>query len=153
MRSRVAVLILVSILVASCGSSTSSASASGTPDKTRVPTPSPTAEPTPFATEVAGLEATVLPLGADAAPIDILEAEGSVWVALHHGNAVALAEALDVLLPQPATRMLTRIKTATRLRTFYSSNCRTITVLLWPPNPMELERATRTSACRASLGT
>jgi len=88
-RSRVAVLILVSILVASCGNSTSSASASATPDKTRVPTPSPTAEPTPFATEVAGLEAIVLPLGADAAPIDILEAEGSVWVALHHGNAVA----------------------------------------------------------------
>ena len=86
MRNRVAGVMLVSLIAAGCGTTAQSTVA---PERTRVPTPSPTAEPTPFATEVAGLQATVLPLGSDAAPIDVMEAMGSVWVALHHGNAVA----------------------------------------------------------------
>ncbi len=86
MRSRVAGVLLVSLIATGCGGATQS---TGAPEHTRVPTPSPTPEPTPFATEVAGAPATILPLGSDAAPIDIMEALGSVWVALHHGNAVA----------------------------------------------------------------
>jgi hypothetical protein len=86
MRRRAAGGLLIGLLISGCGTTAQSAAAS---ERTRVPTPSPTAEPTPFATEVAGLQATVLPLGSDAAPIDVMEAMGSVWVALHHGNAVA----------------------------------------------------------------
>jgi DNA-binding beta-propeller fold protein YncE len=52
--------------------------------------------PTPFATQVAGLDATVIPLpGPDAAPIDAVAANGSIWVALHRGDAIVRIDPAD----------------------------------------------------------
>ena len=90
MRSPVAGLVLVVFLATGCGAGTPSATgtAAGSPGKAAVPTPSPTPFPTPYATQAAGLDAFIIPLGADAAPLGIIYAEGSVWVALHHGDGV-----------------------------------------------------------------
>jgi YVTN family beta-propeller protein len=70
------------------------------PTSTRVgvqPTPAPSAAaspsavaplPSPNATTLDGLSAQVVRLGADAGPIDVVEAFGSIWVANMHSNDV-----------------------------------------------------------------
>lgn len=94
MRSRVvAGLLLVSLIAAGCGGGTQgtspeSESAMATPTRTPVPSPTPTPVPTPFATQLEEADALVTPLGAGAAPLDLIVAFGTIWVALHHGDSV-----------------------------------------------------------------
>jgi DNA-binding beta-propeller fold protein YncE len=40
------------------------------------------------ATDLAGVPATIIPLGKDAAPIDVTYAFGSIWVSNHHRNTI-----------------------------------------------------------------
>jgi DNA-binding beta-propeller fold protein YncE len=85
-----------------------SASLSRSPAASPSPTPlpsaeaTPTASPTPAPTTLGGLSAQRLELGLDAAPIAVIEAFGSIWVANIHAN--------DVRRFEPATmRELARI--------------------------------------------
>lgn len=105
MASRVAAGVLViGLLAAGCSTPTgSTAPASASLDSgassptASEPNPSPTiAAPTPYPTQVAGHEATVIPLGGvDAAPIDAIAANGSIWVALHRGDAIVRIDPAD----------------------------------------------------------
>jgi YVTN family beta-propeller protein len=84
-------------LVAGCATGSSSPAASATarpsvPAASRAPTLTP--DPTmpllvPIPTSVDGVAATVMRLGVDAAPIDLVYAFGSIWVANHHSDDVS----------------------------------------------------------------
>lgn len=80
------VTLACAVLVACSSSSSPTASESGTPS---------TSPPTPTATTIGGYPTLVVDLGPDAAPIDVVVAFGSVWVANHHSD--------DVVRIDPAT--------------------------------------------------
>jgi YVTN family beta-propeller protein len=86
MRPRPSLVLALCVLAVACQSSAStSPSASETGSS----------QPTPLATTVAGYPTLVADLGPDAAPIDVVVAFGSVWVANHHSD--------DVVRIDPAT--------------------------------------------------
>ena len=76
------------LLCAACSPSASgspSVPGSTAPEASAIP---PTPAPTPYATMAGDLPALVIPLGGDAAPLDVVDAFGSIWVANHHSNDV-----------------------------------------------------------------
>ena len=87
-----AVLVIAAVIAIGVGPRGTRPAA--TPSPTSSPTPSasssPTAPalPTPAATDIAGVSATRLDLGRDSAPIDVVEAFGSIWVANIHASDV-----------------------------------------------------------------
>ena len=91
-----AIALAAALLVAACEPGVATSTPTSPPPATRAAaspatpaaTPAPTPAPTPAATDLAGVAAQVLYLGADAAPIDVAYAFGSIWVASHHYNAV-----------------------------------------------------------------
>ena len=114
--------IAIGALIASCGTPASGpihsggdggGSASSTAAAAATPTPKPAktvlAPATPVATTFDGLEATTLTLGSDVAPIDVIAAFGSIWIADHHANAVsridpvAMKELARIKLPGGGT--------------------------------------------------
>ena len=85
---RVPVLLLMALLAAACSpNASSSPSASGEP-ASESPSEAPTPVPTPAATTAGDHPALVIELGLDQAPIDVVVAFGSVWVANHHSDDV-----------------------------------------------------------------
>jgi len=75
-----------------CAACSPSASASPSVSGSSAPEPSailPTPAPTPYATMAGDLPALVIPLGGDSAPIDVVDAFGSIWVANHHSDDVS----------------------------------------------------------------
>lgn len=85
---------LVVLLVAACNEAGSGAATAvpQTPPPSATTAPArPTTVPaaTPAVTTVDGLTVTTISLGVDAAPIDVVSAFGSMWVALHHQGAVS----------------------------------------------------------------
>jgi len=93
-------MLMVGVLATACSTPSSStetalASVGGASPTPAAPSPPPPL-PTPRATQVAGHEATLVRLiGTDPAPIDAITANGSIWVALHRGDAVVRLDPTD----------------------------------------------------------
>src|SRR5215213_951990 len=91
-----AIAVAAALLVAACATgSAAPAPSPGAPTQPPPatqsgPTVTPTAAPaaTPLATQIGGVAAQIVPLGADSTPIDLVYAFGSIWVASHHYDAV-----------------------------------------------------------------
>lgn len=81
---RVPVVLLLVLACAACSPSASPASSSSEAPPSETATPLPT----PLATVTGDHGALVIELGLDQAPIDIVVAFGSVWVANHHSDDV-----------------------------------------------------------------
>jgi hypothetical protein len=82
-------LIALVVLSAACTASSSPSPSDIGPEQSAAPAPTPTPEPTPYPTTVGDMPALVIPLGGDSAPIDVIDAFGSIWVANHHTDDVS----------------------------------------------------------------
>lgn len=85
MRPRLTLLLLVAFVGACTPASSSDSSPSPQPS---APAPSSESQPTPLATTAGGYPTLVTELGIDNAPIDVVVAFGSAWVANHHSDDV-----------------------------------------------------------------
>jgi hypothetical protein len=92
---------LLVLLIAACNEAGSGGptAAPQTPPPGVTATPRPTAAPaaTPTVTTVDGLTVTTISLGVSAAPIDVVSAFGSMWVALHHQGAVSRLDPVTLM--------------------------------------------------------
>jgi streptogramin lyase len=78
----------MALLAAACSPSASPASSGSAEPASLAPSEAPTPLPTPAATTAGEHPALVVELGLDQAPIDVVVAFGSVWVANHHSDDV-----------------------------------------------------------------
>src|SRR5438093_6495197 len=83
-------------LVAGCAASSSPAPAASTTPSIAVPSAAPTLTPEPTepllvprATSIDGVAATVMRLGVDAGPLDMVFAFGSIWITNHHSDDIS----------------------------------------------------------------
>jgi len=80
---------LAALLLCAACSPSARASPSDSPSA-ELPSEIPqTPAPTPYATMAGDLPALVIPLGGDSAPLDVVDAFGSIWVANHHSDDVS----------------------------------------------------------------
>lgn len=83
------VVVTMGIVLSQTGTGPgSTATPTPTSSPSRSPSPSPSAPPSPVSTTLGTSSARSLSLGTDAAPIAVIEAFGSIWVANIHANEV-----------------------------------------------------------------
>ena len=108
-RFRAAAMLVVAGLLAACspgGAPSSAPTPTAVSLATETTAATQAAPATPSATMLGELAATMVPLGDNAAPIDVTFAFGSIWVANHHDNSVTRIdpETLEIVAVIPVGR-------------------------------------------------